>query len=343
MLFFGNSHCERCNRTLGFDPTTAELVALSELDDGIWQRVSAPEMLFRFCANARYAVCNWLVPVVSGELHCTACRLNRTIPNLDEPGNLDLWRELETAKHRLIYSLLRLDLPVESKRDNPEAGLAFDFLAAVGPDGNEAVPVMTGHCDGLITIDLSEANPAARERRREDLSESYRTLAGHFRHEVGHYYWNRLVASSAALEPFRTLFGDDRQDYGASLEAHYAAGPPQDWENSFVSSYASSHPWEDWAETWAHYLHILDTLESAFAFGLSLRPRHQKDLSVVVDFDPFTQASLARLLDAWFPLTYAVNSMNRCMGQADLYPFVLSPRALQKIEFVHSVLRNHRA
>jgi hypothetical protein len=91
-------------------------------------------------------------------------------------------------------------------------------------------------------------------------------LLGHFRHEVGHYFWDRLVATDPhQLEEFRVLFGDDRQDYGEALKRHYDEGAPANWQDTYISMYATMHPWEDFAETWAHYLHIVDTLETAGA------------------------------------------------------------------------------
>ena len=178
------------------------------------------------------------------------------------------WRKLEAAKHRLFYTLLRLNLPIETRNENPE-GLAFDFLA--DQPAQSGPKVMTGHDNGLITIALAEADDAERERRRTAMGEPYRTLLGHFRHEVGHYYWDRLVRDEGRLDPCRAVFGDDSQDYEQALQRHYAEGAPANWQENFVSAYATTHPWEDFAETWAHYLHIVDTLEMAGAFGVQRR------------------------------------------------------------------------
>jgi hypothetical protein len=195
---------------------------------------------------------------------------------------------------------------------------------------------MTGHDNGLITINLAEADDSERERMRHQMGEPYRTLLGHFRHEVAHYYWDRLVRDAPGIEAFRQLFGDEREDYGAALQRHYANGPPPDWQERFVSAYASTHPWEDWAETWAHYFHMVDTLETASAFGMRVRPRVTKgaDLSAAIDFDPHS-ANMDRIIDSWLPLTFAVNSINRSMGIADLYPFVLAPPVIVKLSFIH--------
>jgi hypothetical protein len=258
------------------------------------------------------------------------------IPDLSQAENLANWRKIQLAKHRLFYTLLRLQLPLKTKLEDSDHGLAFDFLA-VPPNGAPPdEPIMTGHMNGLITINLAEADDSKRERQRHEMSEPYRTLLGHFRHEIAHYYWDVLVANSSSLDKFRQLFGDERQDYTAALQAHYASGPASNWAEHFVSAYASSHPWEDWAETWAHYFHMVDTLETASAFGMRVRPKValRADLATTVDFDPHS-ATMSRIIDSWLPLTFAVNSINRSMGSPDLYPFVLSPRAIVKLSFIH--------
>jgi len=336
LLYFENTRCERCGHVLGYLPDRALLSALAPQDGQRWRPLAAPEALQRFCANAAHDACNWLVPATASRTFCQACRLNRTIPDLGPPDHLLRWQRLEAAKHRLVYGLLRFGLPVVSKLDDPDAGLAFDFLA----ESAAAPPVVTGHAEGLITINLAEADDAERERIRQEMGEPYRTLLGHFRHEVGHYYWDRLVRDGLWLAAFRELFGDERQDYGACLEAHHAEGPPPDWQERFVSGYASAHPWEDFAETWAHYLHIVDTLETAAAFGLSVRPTAGRDpaLAMAIDFDPYLQGDFDALLRAWLPLTYAVNSLNQSMGQPDLYPFVLAPTVIGKLRFVHGLV-----
>ncbi len=198
---------------------------------------------------------------------------------------------------------------------------------------------MTGHNDGLITINLAEANDSERERQRQHMAEPYRTLLGHFRHEIAHYFWDRLINNSPSLERFRQLFGDERQDYAAALQNNYANGPAPNWQDQFVTAYASSHPWEDFAETWAHYFHMIDTLETAGAFGLRVRPRVAlgADLATVVDLDPH-MATMDRIINSWLPLTFAVNSINRSMGLPDLYPFVLAPPAIVKLSFVHDCI-----
>jgi hypothetical protein len=340
MVYFANTRCERCGYLLGYIPDSAVLSALAPLGGDRWHPLAAPDRPSRFCANAALDACNWLVPAQSADTFCRACRLNRTIPDLDSWQNQLRWQRLETAKHRLVYGLLRLGLPLTSKFDDPETGLAFDFLANTGRRVRGQAQIVTGHAAGLITIDIAEADDAERERHRQDMSESYRTLLGHFRHEVGHYYWDRLVRSGPWISSFRDLFGDERQDYGASLERHYAQGPPADWQQRFVSGYASAHPWEDFAETWAHYLHIVDTLETAHAFGLRVQPRGGSDpaLATEIDFDPYCQRDFDALVRTWLPLTFAVNSLNHSMGQPDLYPFVLAPTVMGKLRLVHGLI-----
>jgi hypothetical protein len=340
LLYFENTRCERCGHVLGYLPDGAVLSALAPADGDRWRPLSTPEQVYRFCANAAHEACNWLVPAAAPDAFCQACRLNRTIPDLGPPEHLLRWQRLEAAKHHLVYSLLRLGLPLVSKFEDRGTGLAFDFLADPLPGSPDRPKILTGHAQGLITINIAEADDAERERARQEMGEPYRTLLGHFRHEVGHYYWERLVRDGPWLEWFRTTFGDERQHYGACLEAHHADGPPPDWQERFVSGYGSAHPWEDFAETWAHYLHIVDTLETAAAFGLRVRPTAGRDpaLATDIDFDPYRQSDFDALLEAWLPLTYAVNSLNRSMGQPDLYPFVLAPAVMAKLRFVHGLI-----
>ena len=340
LLYFENTLCERCGHSLGYLPELSVLSALLPEGDGSWRPLVAPDRRSRFCANATHGACNWLVPAAGSKAFCDAYELNRTIPDLRVAGNLPRWQRLEAAKHRLVYGLLRLRLPLVSRADDPQMGLGFDFLAGSGHNTPQAVEIITGHARGLITIDIAEADDAERERNRQDMAESFRTLLGHFRHEVGHYYWDRLVGGGVWLNAFRTLFGDERGDYPTALSAHYAAGPPPDWQERFVSSYASTHPWEDFAETWAHYLHIVDALETAYAFGLNVHPTAGRDptLVVAVDFDSYLQTDFDTLVRAWLPLTYAVNSLNHSVGQPDLYPFVLAPTVLGKLRFIHGLV-----
>ncbi len=364
-VYFENWRCNHCGAALGFLPDALQLVALEEDAAGFWTPIipcdtmRRPGVLARFfsrrpeppstqvagrryrkCGNyVQHNVCNWMVPEESGEDLCVACRPNRTIPNLSRPGNPEKWYRIERGKRRLFYGLLRLGLPVRSRDEDPAHGLAFDFLAS--QDAPPDQPVLTGHANGLITLNIDEADPVRRERIRVDMDEAYRTLVGHFRHEIGHYYWVLLIREGGRLETFRALFGDEREDYGEALDDHYRTGPPAHWQDRYISTYASSHPWEDWAETWAHYLHIVDTLETAAHFGIEVE-WCLPDGSVRAadpEFDPYTIADFQQIIEDWLPLTFAVNNLNRSMGQQDLYPFVLPQPAIDKLAYVHGVIR----
>ena len=347
-VFFRNSVCLACGRELGFDPEALTLRALEPgSDPASWRAADADADAdagapLQRCANYGLAGCNWLLPAVEAPAHeglCRACRLNNTIPDLDIGDNAVLWSRIERAKRRLVSQLLALALPLRSKLDeDPERGLMFDFLRAA-PGGPR---VVTGHADGLITLDVEEADDAVRERMRNALREPYRTLLGHLRHEVGHYYWDRLVAGSGWLAPFRARFGDERQDYAEALERHYRDGPAPDWPQRCVSAYASAHPWEDWAETWANYLHMVDTLDTAMSFGLD-------GGDVEIDIEPYGDDALDApgdpgagrflgLVNAWLQITALMNELARSMGQPDFYPFVLSHHAVAKLHFVHRVV-----
>lgn len=338
-LYFENTHCESCGHLLGYLAERAALSAVEATGDGRWRALAEPGPLFRFCANANHDACNWLVAADSGDAFCRACRLNRTIPDLDSGDNRLLWQRMEAGKHRLVYALLRLGLPVVSKHDDPK-GLAFDFLSDAGSAFREGPQVMTGHAEGIITINLAEADDVERERHRRDMAESYRTILGHFRHESGHHYWERLVRDGVWHAAFRDLFGDERRDYGAALNAHYGAGPPAGWQENYVSGYASAHPWEDFAETWAHYLHIVDTLETAEVYGLRIQAKAGRaaPLAMAIGYDAYRHDDFDALIADWLPLTQAVNSLNHSMGQPDLYPFVLAPRVVGKLRFVHGLI-----
>ncbi|MFT8807287.1 putative zinc-binding metallopeptidase [Gluconobacter sp.] len=342
ILFFENTVCEHCRHPIGYLPDRSLLTALDPAGERFWHPLepSAQQERVLYCSNHDYDVCNWLTDPDphGGRVFCFACRFNRTIPNLEIPENLERWRKIEVAKHRLFYTLLRLKLPIRDRREDPENGLVFDFLDDA-PDGSSSV--MTGHSNGVITLAMREADDASRERMRVEMGEYYRTLLGHFRHEIGHYYWNMLVRDGGRLDECRAVFGDDRADYQQALQVYYESPPPKDWQDGHVSVYATSHPWEDFAETWAHYLHIVSTLETACAFGVSVDPRvrgigHASGRTLG---DPYTEASFEDIMQAWLPLTYAVNSLNRSMGLADFYPFVLTEGIMHKLAFIHRLIR----
>lgn len=336
LVHFENATCLRCGTPLGFLPDRLRLSPVEPRDDGLVAADLDSDGLWRPCGNAGSVGCNWLVPAGTGQDFCRACALNRTIPDLDVEGNLARWSEIEAAKRRLIYALIRLGLPIRRLTDATDDGLAFDFVADT-PDK----PVLTGHADGLITVNIAEADSPERERRRVEMGEPYRTLLGHLRHEVGHYYWDVLVRGGDKLEQTRAVFGDERADYAEALQRHYETGPPDGWDQTFVSAYATAHPWEDFAETWAHYLHMIATLDTARSFGIVVDPMvsDDPDAEARMDRDPYTAASFEALIDDWPALTVALNSLNRSMGHPDLYPFVLPPAVIAKLGFIHALLR----
>jgi hypothetical protein len=340
-LFFENVACLNCGATVGFLPEERRLAALESTGDGVWRRIGDTRgYAWRMCHNyAVQGVCNWMLPLDSPAEFCVACSLNRTIPDISDPLKYALWRKIEAAKHRLCFTLLELGLPLVPKSVDPANGLAFDFLSDPEPQFNEGRAderVVTGHAQGVITINLAEADDAVREQMRLNLREVYRTLLGHFRHESGHYYWDRLVRDSPHIDRVRAVFGDERMNYAVSLKQHYKGGTNVlgGWQTQFVSAYASAHPWEDWAETWAHYLLIMDTLETAAAQGLTIEGGGaQRILN-----DPFGR-DFEPILKDWHALRLVLNSLNRSMGLADPYPFVISPAIAGKLSFIHDWIR----
>lgn len=334
VVFFESVSCVQCGHPLAFLPDRRVMGALEQQGDAWVYQHGDTQAYYRLCVNYQHNnVCNWAVP--AGEPHeaCLSCRLTQLTPELAEEGHRQAWYRLETAKRRLVYTLQQLRMPLLSKQADPEQGLAFQFLAET-PER----PVLTGHANGLITINIAEADDAVREQRRANLQEAYRTLLGHFRHESGHYYWDRLVANTDQLESFRALFGDEQQDYSAALQRHYEQGAPADWQSRFISAYASSHPWEDWAESWAHYLHMIDVTETAVACGLTLRPKHPNEPLLEPDPKLIRRRDFGEVMDAWFAVTYVLNNLNRSLGQQDAYPFVLSAPAIEKLRFVHQAV-----
>jgi hypothetical protein len=346
--FFRHSKCSACDAPLGYDPLTGESRTLvAGPGAGTWRLSDGGQSsrIYRRCVQSTSPTrCNWLVPVDDLSPACISCRLNRTIPDMDDADNRRYLWAIEKAKRRLVSQLLALGLPVRSRVDeDPENGVAFDLLRSL-PGGP---PVMTGHASGLITLNVEEADDARREKIRQDLREPYRTLVGHFHHEIGHYYWDRLVAGTVWHEPCRALFGDERADYAAALRSNYEKGPPADWPTRHISSYASTHPWEDWAESWAHYLHMVDSLDTAIGFGFTGR-------NIDIEVERFAFADLyaphhpgaeqfLSLANSWVVLTTVMNELSHSMGQTDFYPFRMPHPVLRKLHFIHLVVRNQTA
>jgi hypothetical protein len=329
LVFFENVKCLTCGQALAYLPEAGRVATLKQGKGGRWW---AGEREYRLCKNYNQAnVCNWAVEAGDGHEFCGSCRLTRVIPDLKVAGNREAWYKLEVAKRRLVYGLLGLGLPVRSLEEDPQHGLAFEFLEDPGTG-----TLKTGHENGVIVINVAETDDAWREQTRNMLNEPYRTVLGHFRHESGHYYWDRLIKFGPRLKAFRGLFGDERQDYAVALQQHYALGAPGDWMQRFVSEYASAHPWEDWAETWAHYLHIVDTLEMAGACGLTLEPARRDEPQLTARDS--RAGTFEQMMKDWSALTYVLNNLNRGMGLPDGYPFALSQGATGKLRFVHETV-----
>ncbi|MFI7586901.1 putative zinc-binding metallopeptidase [Spongisporangium articulatum] len=344
LVFFENSVCLASDTPLGFSTSAMRIVALTEADDGSLVWVNPDGETEVQCANLLAVGCNWLVEAgveasADGPL-CRSCELTRTRPADSDAVGMEQWAVTEQAKRRLVYQLIDLQLPVVPLEQDPEHGLTFDLLSSA-----QGEQVTTGHADGVVTIDLAEGDDPHREALRVQLDEPYRTMLGHLRHETGHYYWTVLVEGTERLERFRELFGDEEASYADAIERHYEEGAPAGWEESYVSAYATMHPWEDWAETFAHYLHQRDTLQTAAAAGIVVvGPRAATSKGLRTPSDPLVAvptekvSDIQQQIDTWLPLTYALNAVNRSMGKDDLYPFVLSPTVIGKLGFVHEAV-----
>jgi hypothetical protein len=330
LVFFDNSQCLRCETALGYVHSRRDVIALTEVADGRLVDLAQPAGTWQRCATWNLTGCNWLVPT-GGNALCESCQLTRTRPADDDAAGLSELVQSEMAKRRLIFQLAELELPVEPRHEHTNRGLAFDLLSS------SETKVVTGHDDGVITLDLAEADDEHRERLRLQLSEPYRTLLGHFRHEIGHYYWPLLVKDPDTLAACRALFGDESTDYAQAVKSHYRSSDEEDdsWTKSYISRYATMHPYEDWAETFAHYLHILDTLQTAESFGVGTRGVAGLTRRIGAHpARPDGSATFGQVIDHWLALSYALNQINRSMGHKDLYPFVLAAPVIRKMAFV---------
>lgn len=337
-VYFDNNICLKCHNVLGFDAKNLKMVSLQKNESGSFIE-TATENGFHFCKNHDHDVCNWVISDEDPSDVCVACSLNRIIPDISRPEYLERWKKIELAKHRLIYALLRWNFPIISKAVDYEKGLAFNFKSDSSmPDG---LRVMTGHANGLITMNIAEADDVEREMARNSMDEVYRTVLGHFRHEIGHYYWERLIWGTDNLDAFRSNFGDETYSYQEALNHYYQHGAPADWNQNFISAYATMHPWESWAETWAHYMHIVDTLETAYSYGLSINPKVHENISVKsaqINENAYDCKNFDTIFDQWLPLSFMMNSINRSMGLQDLYPFVINLNVKEKLRFIHNVI-----
>ncbi|WCT72603.1 putative zinc-binding metallopeptidase [Sphingomonas naphthae] len=334
--------CPNCEFTLGYDPASDQLLFLGD-NATTWRDAQNEQHAVVVCQNNNeYQICNWLVPAVGDQPLCLACKHNRTIPDLTAPSVPERWAKIEAAKRRMLHTVLHLNLPcetvAEAEANGTQPGLAFDFL--YDPVGEETgtVQITTGHEAGLITLNLIEADDVQREKMRTSLGEPYRTLLGHFRHEVGHYYWSRLIENTPEVEGFRAVFGDERISYEEAMGKHYGGGEGGGWTSDFVSAYATMHPWEDFAETFAHLLHIMDTLATIQGFGMRMTEWPGSEDQPAVDFDPY-HAETTQLVSEWGPFAFAANAINRAMGQPDLYPFRLTDPVVRKLDYVNRLVQ----
>ncbi|WP_292835331.1 putative zinc-binding metallopeptidase [Microbacterium sp.] len=314
-LYFENSVCVACGTPLGYSRGEREIVPVDST--GVY--VDAEGLIWHVCRNLNLSGCTWLAPLAGGQ--CFSCDLTSVRPADSDAAGLTNFPIAERAKRHLITELDALGFPLVPRSTDGDHGLAFELLSSTES------PVVIAHNDGIITIDLAESDDSHRERIRRQLDEPYRTMLGHFRHEVGHYFQWRLVENDPdVLARCRELFGDEGTDYDAAIQRHYADGPPANWAEDFISSYATMHPYEDFAETWAHYLHICDTLETAVEYGL------------LAAADLLGHARFQDLVaTVWVKLSTALNLVNRSMGKDDLYPFVLAPAVLDKLDFVSTL------
>jgi hypothetical protein len=332
VLFFGSSRCLKCSSDVGYDPQR-----------GVMLRIKPGGTMKRCDNGVKHQVCNWLLPASATAVLCVACRMNRTIPDLSTERNRMLWARMEMAKRRLIYTLLRLGIALPSKKDDPKSGLAFDFVSTLTNP-----TVTTGHLNGVITVNLEEADDTYRQINRQQLGENSRTLLGHFRHESAHYLWQRQLSELTWDDPlrlaFRERFGDEWKDYAASLTAHYEHGAPGGWDQDFITAYAASHPWEDWAETWAHYLQIVDGLETCEGLGIQVKhlalplvilPVEAGFLPTVLVSSVTGDGEFLAWLQRWMCLSTVLNEISFSLGEPALYPFVISVNVAQKLRLAH--------
>lgn len=344
-IFFDDFACRYCQHPIGFIAQLKEMRAFDKINAQLWQLIvsrdvhsplastAEPTTLFKPCRNyAPHDVCNWMLSADSEHDYCESCRLTHVLPNLNAPENLIYWKRLEQAKRRFLYLAQRMNIMPRPKRHADDRyGLRFEFLI---PQNGEMV--ITGHMHGLITLNAIEADVVYRETTRVNMGENYRTLLGHFRHESGHYYLDIMQYLHPELvDEFRHYFGDERQNYAQALERHYNQGAPDNWQQQFISTYASAHPWEDWAETWAHYLHLMETLETAYYAGLAVHGNGTTLNSMQFNECPIGGQDFEHILENWITLTFNLNALNRSMGLEDAYPFTLSDAVKDKLRFIH--------
>jgi hypothetical protein len=315
-VYFDNTVCLNCSSEVAFAPDLLQMVAVGGSHRNCVQRLT-PE------------ACNWAIEPTDPIERCRSCRLT----GADSVVGADALRaRAEAAKRRVLYTLLQLGVPFAPKfADDDMKGLRFVWTL---PD--PGTPIFTGHKDGTIVLNLNEADDAHREATRVSFGEPQRTVLGHLRHELSHFLFQRFVDGWPELTTFRDIFGDERADYTAALQQHYEQGPRADWQQFFVSAYASSHPWEDWAETCAHYLLMVEAVDTAAAWGLQLSLAGGEH--VHPDRTAATAPVERLVIDHWLPMARFLNAMSRSLGLPDSYPYLLPPPVLGKLRFVQEML-----
>lgn len=323
-VYFDNTVCLACGSEIAFAPDRLQMVALGGRHRTCVQRQTAE-------------ACNWAIEATDPIERCLSCRLTGA---LSAVGADALRSRAEAAKRQVLYTLLQLGVPFSAKLgEDDRQGLRFVWALP----GQSSSSLLTGHHDGTIVLNLNEADDAHREAARVSFGEPQRTVLGHLRHELSHYFFQRFVEGRPEISAFRNSFGDERADYAAALRRHYESGPAADWPQHFVSAYASAHPWEDWAETCAHYLLMVEAVDTAAAWGLQLSPAGG------VHVQPAAAAAAAPVerlvVDHWLPMARFLNAMSRSLGLADSYPYLLPPPVQAKLRFVQDILtaRDRRA
>jgi hypothetical protein len=325
--FIDQLECSNCGTEIGYRYTTLSYLPVSP--EGT---VSDGET-WRTCSNRPWG-CNWLVADSEESGRCFSCRLSRRLPDRTDTIAWEKLNDTGVAKRRLLVQLMQLGLPITPYFER-EGGLGFDLLSSFSGQR-----VSIGHANGIITIDLAETLDAYRESLRVRLGEPYRTMLGHFRHEIGHYYQGVLLTGDEQWDACRALFGNERASYRDAISRHYKEGAPENWAESFISEYATMHPWEDFAESFAHYLHISGTLATAAAAGVVLSAER---VAGIIDHDivpqhSYSEFGIDRMLEDWRWLSLMFNRVNRTMGLGDLYPFTLTDPVKAKLRFVHEII-----
>lgn len=327
LVLLDQLNCPKCDAELGFNVLRRQFHGLRN------GKVDIDGVTWYACSNRDW-LCNWLVREDAPSGRCFPCRLTRRRPEADDTIALEKLARTEQAKRRLVLQLGDLGLPIVPWDVQP-GGLGFDLLSSLS-DGQR---VTIGHAGGIITIDLAESLDDRREALRIRLGEPYRTMLGHLRHEVGHYYQNVLLRDEDTWTRCRELFGDERASYRDAIQRHYKTGAPADWGTSFISEYATMHPWEDFAETFAHYLHITGTLETSASIGIRLDAAvsNLRDTDVT-PLHSYRDTPVQLLLSDWEWMSEAFNRVNRSMGFGDLYPFDIVAPVRAKLAFVHELV-----